>query len=180
MKKILNDSIMSLVSDGLLSMTVMKELIRIREFIDRVSDKKYILDSTISSIEAKFGVTPDIMTWGDYFQCDLAMSSLNMSDDEFIRTVDTVFFDIISSWDIFSSNPDEFKEWVETESRKMLTSGIAPIELTDSEKELVHLKILKDYFEELGLNGNFYESELIWYNNFFNVSATGTETIITH
>ena len=47
---------------------------------------------------------------------------------------------------------------------RILSSG--KDEHTDEEKEIVHLKILKDYYIDLGIKDNFSETTLKWYYSF--------------
>ena len=171
MEKILNDSVMQLVSDGRIAMGKVAKLIDIKEFVDRISDRTYISNETSASLSARFGVSPDIVTWGDYFQSDLAMSAVHTEDEDFDRMIDTVRFDIMAAWDICSSNGEEFLQWVNEAATELWLTGKDETELNDEEKEIAHLKVLVDYFTGMGLNGNFYESELIWYHTFFEEQA---------
>lgn len=180
MEKILNDSIIPVLSDGKISISKMKSLIHLKEFIDRISTREYISRKTVQSIENRYGEIPDVITWGDFFQTELAMSSLTMNDEDFDKTVDTIRFDVMAAWDIFSSNTVDFQLWVDEMSQKIWILGKEDDTHSEEEREIVHLKILLDYYNDLGINGNFYESELIWYHNFFDETATGTEDIIAH
>jgi hypothetical protein len=177
MEKILNDSIMPLVSNGHLSMHSIRELISIKEFIDRVSTKKYIIDDTSDLIMSRLGTAPDIITWGDFFQSDLAMVATTSEKEEFDRIIGTVRFDIMSAWDIFSSASPELVIWIREKSAELTGSGKEVSQYTEEEQEMFHLGILHDYFFDLGINGNFYESELMWYHGFFDDQATGTEGV---
>jgi hypothetical protein len=167
MEKILNDSVMQLVSDGKISLEKMHKLIEFKNFVDRVSDRDYISAETTASLISRFGVAPDLITWGDYFQTDLAVSAVENDDAEFDAILDTVRFDIMAAWDICSSNGPEFFEWVDTAATELWLTGKDTAEYDDEEKELAHLKVLADYYTGMELNGNFYESEFIWYHAFF-------------
>jgi hypothetical protein len=167
MEKILNDSIMHLVNEGRLSAAKIQLLINIKDFIDRISDRKYLVGETPESMIVRYGAAPDIITWGDYFQTDLAMTAVEQDDAEFEKTIETVRFDIMASWDICSSNGPEFFEWVQDANTSLWIAGTDAENFTDEEKEIAHLKVLVEYFTNMGLNGNFYESELIWYHAFF-------------
>ena len=173
MEKILNDAVAQLVSDGRIPMEKVRKLIEIKDFIDRISDKDYISAETSASLTSRFGVSPDIVTWGDYFQADLAMADIQYDDDTFDTMLDTVRFDIMAAWDICSSNGPEFFEWVNNAATELWLTGKDDAELSEEEKEISHLKVLVDYFSGMELNGNFYESELIWYHNFFEAQAKG-------
>jgi hypothetical protein len=176
MEKLLNDSIVSFISDGRIPMATIRDLISIREFIDRVSDKKFISESSVHSMTQKFGTAPDVVTWGDYFQTDLAALAAR-DPDNFSRVSDTVRFDIMSSWDIFSNAGSGLIQWVEDKTRELWVSGKDRTLFTEDDEEVYHLGILLEYYRDLGLNGNFFESELIWYHSFFEDDATGTEGV---
>lgn len=176
MKSLINETIVPLIADGRVSSEKVRELTSIKELIDRVSDKKYLVNTTPEAMKKKYGSEPTIVTWGDYFQVELAMSSLTCSQEDFSRMCDTVRFDLMAAWDIFSSNPEEFQGWVMERSNEIYMSGKNPAKHTEDEQETMHLRILLDYYTELHINGNFYESELIWYHDFFSESATGTDS----
>jgi hypothetical protein len=176
MEKLLNDSIIPFVTEGRIPMSTIRDLISIREFIDRVSDKKYISDASVEIMNRRFGTEPDVLTWGDYFQSDLAVIAAQ-DPDNFSRVADTVRFDIMSSWDIFSNADKALMEWVENKTRELWISGKDRSLYTEDDEEIYHLGILLDYYRDLGINGNFYESELIWYHSFFEDDATGTEGV---
>jgi hypothetical protein len=90
------------------------------------------------------------------------MSAVKAADEKFSRMIDTARFDIIAAWDICSSNGTEFLQWVNEAATELWLTGQDDSALNDEEKEIAHLKVIVDYFTGMGLNGNFYESELIW------------------
>lgn len=169
---------MPLVSNGHLSMHVIRELISIKEFIDRVSTKKYILDDTSDELKSRVGTAPDILTWGDFFQSDLAMVATTSDKEEFDRIIGTVRFDIMSSWDIFSTASPELVSWIKDRSSDLMQTRKEVCHYSEEEQEIFHLGILHDYYFDLGINGNFFESELMWYHGFFDEQATGTEGVL--
>lgn len=161
MDRLLNEAIMPMLNDGLISVERLKDLIYIKDFIDRISTKKYIKESDAREIELKYGVFPNIITWGDYFQTEMATSLQCLSDDEFTTAVDAVKFDMISSHTIFSNKDSYFFEWVENTFNGFYDGEKR--DYSEEEKEIIHLRFLKDYYLDLGIVPNFTAEEIKWY-----------------
>jgi hypothetical protein len=169
MIELINESILHMVNDGKLSMRRIHGLIYIKDFIDRVSTKKYIDESAVLELEKKYGVRPNIITWGDYFQTQIATTLQEISEEEFERALETLKFDIIASYTIFSEKDSSFFEWVEL--AYMAITNNQNSGFTDEEKEIIHLKILMDYFNNVGIADNFNDSEMQWFNGFLEAKA---------
>ncbi len=153
-----------MINEGLIGASRLTTLIKIKEFIDNISTRDYIEQRDAREIKKKYGVMPDIVSWGDYFQTELASSLLHKSDKEFFLAVETVKYDMISSQIIFSEKESDFYQWVDENYYCILSSS--KDEHTDEEKEIIHLKILKDYYLDLGIKDNFSEATLEWYHSF--------------
>ena len=169
MNSLINRAIIPLINSMGISSLRIKHLIYIKEFIDRISTKSYLHEDEIKRLKEKFGVTPDIITWGDYFQAEIATSAKTLNDDEFMRIFETVKFDMISSYIIFKDKGTDFFEWIEK-----LYSDIEMKDvdlLTDDDKEIIHLRILMNYYTEIGIVDRFFESELKWHSSFSNALA---------
>lgn len=164
MNRVVNEAIMPMLNDGLISLDRLKDLIYIKDFIDRISTNKYIRESDARSIEIKYGVLPNIVTWGDYFQTEMATSLQCLSDDEFSTAVDSVKFDMISSHTIFSNKDSQFFEWVENTFNSFYEGEKK--DYSEEEKEIIHLHFLKDYYVDLGIVPNFTDDEIRWYSVF--------------
>jgi len=164
MDNLINRSIIPVINDKGISTLRLNHLIYIKEFIERISTKSYMKEDELDKLETKYGVTPDIISWGDYFQAEMATSMQHISDDEFIRAFETVKFDMISSYLIFKDKGSEFFEWVENSFSRIEIDDIDT--LSDEDKEIVHLKILMDYYHEMGISDKFSESELKWHSSF--------------
>lgn len=164
MKNLVNEAVIELINNGMISFSRLNSLIEIKEFIDRISSKRYIDDAALAELEEKFGVKPNIVTWGDYFQTELASSLIPLTDDEFATIIDTVKYDMLSSYIIFSEKDSSFFEWVDSIQVDM--SGREDMALTSEEDEFLHLKILKDYYLDMGLTDKFTEAEMHWYWSF--------------
>ncbi len=164
MKEIINNALIPMVNEGLIGASRILSLIEIKEFIDNISTRGYIENRDADEIKKKYGVMPDIISWGDYFQTELASALVNKSDEEFFLAIETVKYDMISSHIIFSEKESDFFRWVDENYYQILSCGKE--EHTDEEKEIVHLKILKDYYVDLGITDSFSEATLEWYHSF--------------
>jgi hypothetical protein len=164
MEQIINDALIPMMNEGMLSIERIHDLIYIKELIDRVSTRKYIESRTAEDLFRKYGVMPNIITWGDYFQTEMASSLLELADADFKRAVSTVKFDIISCLQIFSNKESDFFNWVDTSYYEITAEGREYFD--EDEEEIIHLKILKDYFVDLGVIDNFTEAEIQWYGSF--------------
>jgi len=164
MNNLINRAIIPVINTVGITSLRLNHLIYIKEFIERISTKPYMGVDELNRLEAQYGVHPDIITWGDYFQAEMATAMKDSGDDEFLKTFETVKFDMISCYLIFKDKGSDFFEWIENSFNQIDVSDID--NRTDDERELVHLKILMDYYLELGITDNFYESELNWYSSF--------------
>jgi hypothetical protein len=164
MQELINESIMTMVNDGSISIERLNSLVYIKELVDRISTKTYIGEETANELQDKYGVRPNIITWGDYFQTEMATSLLVVSDSEFDRAVETLRFDMAASWVIFSEKEGTFFKWVDDTFDEI--TGAKCAGYTEEEEEILHLKILKDYFTNLGIVNGFTADEMRWFEGF--------------
>jgi hypothetical protein len=164
MKELLNETLMPMVNDGSLSVERINSLAYIKEFIDRIASKHYLDEATAAELEAQFGVRPNLISWGDYFQTEMATSLLVLPDEEFHRAVETLKFDMVASWVIFCEKDGYFFEWVDDMHASITDRKSSSF--TEEEEEILHLKILKEYYVGLGLVNRFTESEMQWFSAF--------------
>lgn len=169
MQPLVNPALIPLINDGFLNMEKLSELIYVREFVDRNSTKMYISTDDADELKRKYGVRPNIITWGDYFQAELGTTLAQLDIDEFRRAIDTVRYDIISSHQIFEGKDSNFFEWVDTSYMEIQISE--KIEFSEEEEDIIHLKILKDYYVDMGIVPNFTEAEMQWYQGFREAAA---------
>ena len=80
------------------------------------------------------------------------------------KAVATLKFDMVASWFIFCEKGDDFFEWVDSTHAAIVEARDSGY--TEEEEEILHLKILKDYYINLGLVNNFTEAEMHWFNGF--------------
>ena len=164
MEYILNEELIPMINNGNLDITKIQCLLLVREFIDRISTTKYLEDNIVDKIVETHKTKPSVITWGDYFQTELAYDLQSESVEDFIKAVDTVKYDIISSYEIFSEKNELFFEWVENNYNEKEAEKDSFSK--DEYEEAFHLNILKDYYSSLKICNNFTPNELSWYNNF--------------
>ena len=169
MEKILNDALMPMVNEGMLSIERINSLILLKDFIDRVSTKKYAERRAVCDLENKYGVKPDIITWGDYFQTETASFLRDASDDSFNETISLIRFDIMSSSEIFPGKGQVFLDWVDERYYRAMEKDYK--ENIEEHNESIQLKIMKDYYLELGITDNFTLTERAWYASYNEAAA---------
>ncbi|MFA5518572.1 MAG: hypothetical protein WDA74_04890 [Spirochaetota bacterium] len=164
MYELINRAVIPVINEGGVSFARLENLIYVKEFVDRISTQKFVNDTEVLELQKKYGVKPDIITWGDYFQSEFASRFCRESDQEFLKAVDTVKFDMIASYLIFHEKGSEFFEWVRNSYYNTLIDdhGYESSEVD----EIRHLKILMDYYLELGIADRFDEAEMSWYADF--------------
>lgn len=164
MRELITEAVLPVINESGISSERLMHLIYLRDFINRISSRNYLNDEDLTKIYAKYGVLPDIVSWGDFFQAELATTLRTAADDEFFKAYEAVKFDMISSYKIFKDKGREFFEWVENSFNWI--AGKEQVLFSDEDKEILHLKILMDYYLELGINGEFTDSELYWHTSF--------------
>jgi hypothetical protein len=164
MEYILNELLVGYLNDGIISVNEMKALVALREFVNRVATSNYIEPAEIERIRNEFGTEPSVTTWGDYFQTELALDKIRGMADDLVLSVETVKFDILSSYYIFNGKDAAIFEWIDDNYRRIQDS--ADSDLDDSREEIEHLKVLKDYYTSLNLTDRFTAVEKAWYEDF--------------
>ncbi len=161
----LNPELMNMVNTQLFSGKKIADLVRLKVAVDRFAGERYVSMQEAQDLIAKFGVEPDIITWGDYFQTEIGSRYFEMSDEDFSRIVDTIRFDLISSALIFTGKDDAFIEMVTQEG--LSSSGIDQSDWTEQQQEWAHLFILKQYFMEMKLDSaRISAADQSWFDGF--------------
>ena len=144
----LNPQLDGFLQKGLLSEAKIRELDFLKEFIDRLSGNFYVDPEQQNELKAKYGVLPDIITWGDYFQTEVATQFARKTDAQFHNVIQTIVYDIISAAIIFSKKDAAFLEQVNME--RFVAWGN---ENKDSqENQEAHcLGVLLDYYREMDI-----------------------------
>lgn len=161
----LNQVLEDMVLQNRLSNEKVAALSSLKVFVDRVAGNRYLPEEEEQRLELKFGVKPDIITWGDYFQERVADAHWELSDDEFNQIIETIRFDIVSAALIFEGKETEF---LETVHENRIKSELLPEDEREShDYENIHLGILCGYYSEMNLNtAALNEADLSWFENF--------------
>jgi hypothetical protein len=154
------------VEKKLLSPSKIQMLARIKQFIDGKSNLNYLNEIQVQELTKKYHARPSVITWGDYFQSELAEDHHLKSDAEFEKIVQTVQFDIIASILIFQGKNENFLSHVDEQYRNVVRkSNNEP--LSKEDQEAVHLGILKSYYLSMGLSDkNLDREDYDWFYQF--------------
>jgi len=134
-----------------------------------VASKPYLPDCEVEKIEKKFGVKPDVITWGDYFQTSLATDHWEKTDSEFTTIINTVHFDLIASVMIFNNKSTKFFNDVESSFQDLSSNGERDL---FQDEEINHLHILMTYYNEMGLKiSSFAVEDFDFFKQFTEIKA---------
>lgn len=143
----INPALQDMIARKQLSEKKIELLVVMKGFIDRLAGANYISDAELEKLEEKYGVKPDIISWGDYFQSRLAGEHWEKSDDEFVQIIETVHFDVIASIMIFSKKDESFLRMIEKEYDE-----VSMLETHSPEQEeSLHLGVLLNYYRNMHL-----------------------------
>lgn len=145
----INPALNEMLSRGQLSGSKIADLIRVRAIVERFATKPYLSQSEVAELVAKFGTTPDVITYADYFQTELAGRYFQVADAEFSRIVDTVRFDLIAALKIFKGKPQAFFDAALAGGE--LAYSVDQGSWTVEQEEAAHLFVLCNYYRDLGL-----------------------------
>lgn len=145
----LNRQIQDMILMKKLSPRKIRNLVNIKKMADRLAQKPFLADDEVDQLVEKFGVKPDVITWGDYFQTEIAFQHWEKPDHEFEKVVQTVSFDLIAATMIFSGKDNAFREQTRSEYHEALHHSS-----NAKKEESLHMGILLEYYEQLGLEMN--------------------------
>ncbi|EMM78436.1 hypothetical protein [Leptospira santarosai] len=164
-KSELNPELFDMMKQGKLSAGKILDLIALKELVDRFAVAPFIEEDKIAQIKEKTGVEPDILTWGDYFQTEIASRYFEKSEIEFKKILETIRFDLISAHLIFSGKPEYFQDSVRGQA--LISKSIDSTFWTLEDQEAVHLEILLEYYTQMGIGEKpLTVSDRIWYESF--------------
>ncbi|MCX7632633.1 MAG: hypothetical protein N2Z22_04795 [Turneriella sp.] len=128
----------------------LRNLLTLADTADRLATRDYIPPEELSGIVARYGVRPDVSTWGDFFALEVATAHWEKNDSEFEKVCQTVIFDLIAAAMIFTGKDREF---IEKTRHDFAAARQKQYELrTGEDWEKLHLGVLLGYYEELGLD----------------------------
>lgn len=166
----INPELNDMLLRGQLSGRKIAELVRLKETVDQFAQTMYVPGKEMAELKERFGVEPNIQSWGDYFQTEIASQYFQVEDVEFIRLVDTVRFDLISAIKIFQGKPEEYCRSIQAQG---LTSFGTQRENWDrSHEEDAHMYILLQYFQEMGLaQCQLSVEDESWFEGFMDIES---------
>ena len=169
----LHSQLTGMVQRGQLSARKIAALIELKETVERFAQCNYVEQDEIDALREKYGAEPEIVSWGDYFQTEVASRHFDLSDAEFLKIVDTIRFDLISATMIFRSKSPEFCEQVREEA--IIASGTDRKDWTTEYEQAAHMGILLQYFEQLALQRcEISDIDQRWFESFLQQSAHST------
>ncbi|RHX88610.1 hypothetical protein [Leptospira stimsonii] len=164
-KSELNPELFDMMKQGKLSAGKILDLIALKELVDRFAMTPFIEEEKVAEIRERTGVEPDILTWGDYFQTEIASRYFEKSEPQFKKIIETIRFDLISAHLIFSGKPEYFQDTVRGQA--LISKSIDSTFWTLEDEEAIHLDTLLEYFVQMGIGEKpLTVSDRIWYESF--------------
>jgi hypothetical protein len=130
----------------------LRNLVNLANTAERLATRDYLDKAELDGIVGRFGVAPDVTTWGDFFAAEVAADHWEKSEPAFERICETVIFDFVAASLVFSDKPTAFYDSVMEQYNSCVTkeSGLR----TAEDEEKIHLGIMAGYFHEMGLRKN--------------------------
>ena len=161
----INPVLHNMVANGKLNRVKLDGLRQLKTIVDSFAITPYLSHTEEEQLVEKYGERPNILSWGDYFQTEIASRYFDFSDLDFRKIIETVRFDLISATLIFKGKPVEFLEKVKQDG--LYVNSLAPDSWSENNKEAAHLFILYNYFCEMGLaEKNISQEDQEWLANF--------------
>jgi len=145
----INPELDDMVRRGQLGGKKITALYNLKKIVERYAVNGFISEEEGNDLKSRYGTLPNIVTWGDYFQTEIASRYFDRSDEEFLKITSTVRFDIIASIKIFKNKPEQFFKIVERDGYDVM--GIPCEKWTEDQAEKAHLQILMRYYLNMGL-----------------------------
>lgn len=143
----------------------LRNLVSVATTAERLATKPYIEKRELDLIVDRFGVGPDVTTWGDFFASEIATDHWEKADAEFEKICETVIFDFIAACMVFPGRTAAFIESVMHEYHASLGKGVDLRNAEDQEK--IHLGILAGYYEQMGLTQeNLADTDTEFFDSF--------------
>lgn len=162
--KHVNSELLPMIRQGLLNPEKLAILSDLHSIVERFAGSLYTDEETQAKILEKTGSVPDLITWGDYFQTEVASRYYLETEDSLRRIVDTIRFDLISAHLIFSGKPDHYKDKIRGDV--LFSKGIDSAS-PEQNLESQHLEILLNYFENMEIGKKPLSlQDKAWYESF--------------
>ncbi len=146
----INPALQDMIARNQLSERKIELLIILKKFIDRLAGRNHLSEEELLKLESQYGVRPDVVTWGDYFQTRVASDHWEKTEDEFEKIMETIHFDIIASVLIFTGKDGKFTQSIEERCNEI---ELDPNEtISPEDEEQLHLGILLNYYREMQLD----------------------------
>ena len=161
----INPALESMIEQKKLSGKKLEKLAFLKSFIDKISGCDHLEKAEVDKVESQYGVKPDIITWGDYFQSRIAADHWNKSDQEFDRIIHTIRFDMIAAVMIFEKKTPAFIRMVQDKFEETLL--VPENERNMEEQEYFHLGIILNYYQNLKLKiAAFHQSDFEFFREY--------------
>ena len=142
-----------------------RNLVGVATTAERLAGRPYIEKAELDGILGRFGVAPDVTTWGDFFAAEIASDHWEKSEAEFEKICETVSFDFIASCLIFSEKSQAFIDSVMAGYSDSIAKDQGLRNSDDEEK--IHLGILGGYFSQMGLaREKLSEADMAFFDSF--------------
>lgn len=143
----------------------LRNLVNVATTAERLSVRSYMEKAELDGIIGRFGVEPDVTTWGDFFAAEIAADHWEKSDIEFEKICETVNFDFIAACLIFSEKPQAFLDSALYEYNDSLAKEAGLRTAEDDEK--IHLGILAGYYSQMALNReNLNDEDMAFFDSY--------------
>lgn len=161
----MNSELNDMVRRGQLSKNKIESLVYLKRLVDGYATTRFVSEQEEQRLKERFSVAPSVITWGDYFQTEIASRYFELSDEEFFKVIETIRFDLVSAIQIFQGKSEAFFEKVDGEA--MIASSRDEGEIEETDSEALHLQVLMKYYREMGLDGVEIDPvDLNWFDSF--------------
>lgn len=148
-----------------LSPRKLRNLVNVATTAERLATRPFIEKTELDGIVGRFGVVPDVTTWGDFFAAEIASDHWEKSEVEFEKICETVVFDFIAACLIFSGKTAAFSDSVMLQYHESLAKERGLMNGEDEER--IHLGILAGYFNQMGLaKDNLSDEDMSFFDSF--------------
>ncbi len=143
----------------------LRNLVSVATTAERLATRPYLEKAELDGIVGRFGVTPDVTTWGDFFAAEIASDHWEKNEVDFEKICETVIFDFIAACLIFTEKTQAFIDSVMQQYSESIAKDQGLRSGEDDER--IHLGILGGYFAQMGLSKDrLSESDMEFFDSF--------------